>query len=318
MLLVVEVVALAYYCPIKLVGDVAEVIGGDDSGSVAGDRDESHPGLSSLSEQASVEQGKQMSTPTIGSVLLASMDVKRLRSWYENAFGVAQNRDGFLEFGGVSVLIDPRDDVADRAAEPERLILNFHVDDARAMAAHLDDLGVTWVAPLAYRTDAWFGTLLDPDGNVIQIIELTPAYWAARGGLLAGSPVATRLPAQDLERARRWYAERLGLEPVEERDGGLRYQCGGVSFALFQSSGAPSGAHTQMGWEVPDIDAAVGELRARGVVFEDYDVPGLKTVDSIADISGNYPSKGTGERGAWFHDSEGNLIGLGQPVGAME
>lgn len=257
-----------------------------------------------------------MSVPTIGSVLLASTDVKRLRSWYERAFGVAANRDGFLEFGGMSVLIDPRADVADRPAEPERVILNFHVDDARAMAVHLDSLGVTWVAPLAYRTDAWFGTLLDPDGNVIQIIELTPEYWASRGGPLAGSPVAARLPAQDLERARRWYAEKLGLEPAEEREGGLRYQCAGVSFALFQSTGAPSGAHTQMGWEVPDIDAAVAELRARGVVFEEYDIPGLETAGGIADIEGNYPSKGTGERAAWFHDSEGNLLGIGQPVGS--
>ena len=135
-------------------------------------------------------------------------------------------------------------------------------------------------------------------------------------GVLARSPVATRLPAQDLARARRFYADKLGLEPVEEREGGLRYECGGVVFALFESSGKPSGAHTQMGWEVDDIDAAVEELRARGVVFEEYDVPGLMTVNGIAEIEGNYPSKGVGERGAWFYDSEGNLLGLGQPVAA--
>ena len=240
-----------------------------------------------------------------------------MREWYERAFGVAPNPDGFFEFGGVSVLIDPRDDVGDQAAEPARVILNFHVDDARAMAAHLDSLGVTWVVPVEFRGDAWFATLTDPDGNLLQIIELTPSYWASRGGLLAGSTVASRLPAQDLQRARRWYADKLGLEPVEEREGGLRYQCGGVSFALFQSAGKPSGAHTQMGWEVADIDAVVAELLARGVVFEEYDLPGLVTVDGIADIDGNYPSKGTGERGAWFYDSEGNLIGLGQPVGTV-
>jgi catechol 2,3-dioxygenase-like lactoylglutathione lyase family enzyme len=258
-----------------------------------------------------------MLTPTLGSVLLASTKVHRLRDWYEKAFGVTPDPDGFFEFGGVSVLIDRRDDVADQAAEPQRVILNFHVDDARAMAAHLDGLAVTWIVPVEFRSDAWFATLLDPDGNLLQIIELTPTYWATRVGLLAGSPVATRLPAQDLERARRWYADKLGLEPVEEREGGLRYHCGGVSFALFQSAGKPSGAHTQMGWEVADIDAAVAELRARGVMFEEYDLPGLETVDGIADIDGNYPSKGTGERGAWLYDSEGNLIGLGQPVRAV-
>jgi catechol 2,3-dioxygenase-like lactoylglutathione lyase family enzyme len=136
----------------------------------------------------------------------------------------------------------------------------------------------------------------------------------ARAGVLARSPVATRLPAQDLARARRFYAEKLGLDPVEEREGGLRYECGGVVFALFTSAGAPSGAHTQMGWEVEDIDATVAELRARGVVFEEYDLPGLTTVEGIANIEGNYPSKGVGERGVWFHDSEGNLLGIGQSV----
>ena len=72
---------------------------------------------------------------------------------------------------------------------------------------------------------------------------------------------------------------------------------------------------TQMGWEVEDIEATVRELRSCGVVFEEYDMPGLKTVDGIAEIEGNYPSKGTGERGAWFRDSEGNMLGIGQPVG---
>jgi catechol 2,3-dioxygenase-like lactoylglutathione lyase family enzyme len=130
--------------------------------------------------------------------------------------------------------------------------------------------------------------------------------------MLQESDVATRLPARDLERAKAFYRDKLGLEPSEERPGGARYRCGKSHFALFQSAGAPSGAHTQMGWEVADIEATVAELRRRGVVFEEYDLPGLKTVDGIADIAGNYPSKGTGERAAWFCDSEGNLIGLGQ------
>ena len=132
--------------------------------------------------------------------------------------------------------------------------------------------------------------------------------------MLQSARVAGRLPAPDLERARAFYSEKLGLEPVEERPGGLRYVFAAGEFALFQSAGAPSGDHTQMGWEVDDIESTVRELRARGVVFEEYDLPGFKTVDGIADIEGNYPSKGTGERGAWFRDSEGNMIGIGQPV----
>jgi catechol 2,3-dioxygenase-like lactoylglutathione lyase family enzyme len=132
--------------------------------------------------------------------------------------------------------------------------------------------------------------------------------------MLQDSDVATRLPAQDLERARRFYAEKLGLEPVEERPGGLRYEGASGRFSLFASAGRPSGEHTQMAFEVDDIDAVVTELRRRGVVFEEVDVPGLRTVDGIAEVEGNYPSTGVGERAAWFRDSEGNLLGIGQPV----
>ena len=132
--------------------------------------------------------------------------------------------------------------------------------------------------------------------------------------MLTDAQVATRLPAKDLERAKRFYAEKLGLQPVEGRPGGLLYRCGSGYFGLFESAGAASGTHTQMGWEVGDIEATVAALRARGVVFEEYDLPGLKTVNGIAEIEGNYPSKGVGERAAWFRDSEGNVLGLGEPV----
>ena len=132
--------------------------------------------------------------------------------------------------------------------------------------------------------------------------------------MLENSNVATRLPARDLQRARQFYAQKLGLEPVEERPGGLLYRCGNGKFALFESAGAPSGTHTQIGWEVDDIEAVVAELRRRGVVFEEVDVPGLRTVNGIAEVEGNYPSIGVGERAAWFRDSEGNLLGIGQPI----
>ncbi|MGW7727128.1 VOC family protein [Streptomyces canus] len=133
--------------------------------------------------------------------------------------------------------------------------------------------------------------------------------------ILARGRVATRLPAQDLDRARRFYAEQLGLDPVDERPGGLLYRCGGTDFALFQSTGASPGTFTQMGWEVDDIETVVSQLRQRGVVFEEVDLPGFRTRNGIADIDGNYPSKNSrGERAAWFRDSEGNLLGIGEPV----
>jgi catechol 2,3-dioxygenase-like lactoylglutathione lyase family enzyme len=133
--------------------------------------------------------------------------------------------------------------------------------------------------------------------------------------MLQNARVATRLPAIDLERARAFYAEKLGLVPVEERPGGLKFECASGVFALFQSTGRPSGEHTQMAFEVDDLDAVVSALRAGGVEFEDVDVPGLRTVNGIAEVEGNYPSSGgIGERAAWFRDSEGNLLGIGQPM----
>ena len=133
--------------------------------------------------------------------------------------------------------------------------------------------------------------------------------------MLDQARLAGRIPVADLKRAEAFYAEKLGLEPLERRPGGLRYRCAEGEFALFESAGAASGDHTQMGWEVDDIEATVAELKARGVVFEEYDLPGLETVDGIAEVAGNYPSKGgRGERAAWFRDSEGNMLGIGQPI----
>jgi catechol 2,3-dioxygenase-like lactoylglutathione lyase family enzyme len=120
---------------------------------------------------------------------------------------------------------------------------------------------------------------------------------------------------RDLQRARTFYADKLGLEPSEERPGGLLYRCAAGEFALFESAGASPGTFTQMGFEVDDIEATVAELRGRGVVFEEVDLPGLKTVDGIAEVAGNYPSKGgRGERAAWFRDLDGNMLGIGQPL----
>ena len=133
--------------------------------------------------------------------------------------------------------------------------------------------------------------------------------------MLSNARIAARLPAQDLERARRFYSEKLGLEPADERPGGLLYRFANGEFALFASSGASTGSFTQMGFEVDDLESVVAEMKRRGVVFEEVDVPGLRTAGSIAEVSGNYPSKrSSGERAAWFRDSEGNMLGIGQLV----
>ena len=134
--------------------------------------------------------------------------------------------------------------------------------------------------------------------------------------MLQNARIATRLPVADLGRSRDWYAKVLGLEPSEERPGGLIYRCAAGEFALFESAGSASGESTQMAFEVEDLDAEVEELRRRGLEFENVQSPGFSTQDGIATIDGNYPSVGIGERAAWFRDCDGNLLGIGQPLRA--
>lgn len=125
--------------------------------------------------------------------------------------------------------------------------------------------------------------------------------------MLADRPIHTPLPATDMERARHFYAEKLGLTPETElpdpRDG-IFYRCGGVRFLLFPSSTPSTGAHTQMTWLTNDIEAEVAALKVRGVIFEEYNLPNLKTVNGVAMIGES--------KGAWFKDSEGNLLALGE------
>jgi catechol 2,3-dioxygenase-like lactoylglutathione lyase family enzyme len=116
--------------------------------------------------------------------------------------------------------------------------------------------------------------------------------------------VVATLPAQDIERAKRFYHEKLGLTPEQEEPGALQYRSGSSRFILYPTSSAGAAQHTLCAWLVDDIAMAVRDLRQRGVVFEEYDFPGLKTVDGIADLG--Y------ELSAWFKDSEGNILALGQ------
>src|SRR5438874_6667023 len=110
-------------------------------------------------------------------------------------------------------------------------------------------------------------------------------------GPLSNAYAITKLPAQDLDRARDFYRDKLGLEPAEERTGGLRYLCGPTEFHLFASTGAPSGASTQMAFEVEDLEGTLAELRARGVSFERFEMPGFGARCDTISAADNYPSK---------------------------
>ncbi|GCE37181.1 Glyoxalase/bleomycin resistance protein/dioxygenase [Rhodococcus wratislaviensis] len=120
-----------------------------------------------------------MADATIGSILLASTHPEQLRDWYTAAFSPKVDRTpgepGYdvLDFDGFYIMLDRRDDVGDTNPEPGRVLLNFEVADARAAAGRLDDLGATWLSPLEDRDGSWFGTAVDPDGNYVQIIQLS-------------------------------------------------------------------------------------------------------------------------------------------------
>jgi predicted enzyme related to lactoylglutathione lyase len=120
---------------------------------------------------------------SLGSLLLASTDPARLGAWYVEALqpddDAAVGTYRMLRFGTFYVMIDSRDDVGDANPEPGRLILNFDVRDARATAARIDGLGARWLAPLEDRDGSLFGTAIDPDGNYVQIIELSEEHKAA-------------------------------------------------------------------------------------------------------------------------------------------
>jgi len=124
-----------------------------------------------------------MKRPSLDSILLASTDPRRLREWYVAALDPEETADvnqyGVLRFGGFHVLIDSRTDISDKNPEPGRVILNFDVADARAVAARMDGLGVTWLAGLEDRDGSLFATAIDPDGNYVQIIQLSEAHRAA-------------------------------------------------------------------------------------------------------------------------------------------
>ena len=122
--------------------------------------------------------------------------------------------------------------------------------------------------------------------------------------------IIASLPASDLERARAWYADKLGFTPVDAGDvGSLIYQMSdGSAFMLYQSAFAGTNQATAAGLAVEDFDAAVTELRSAGVEFDEVDLgDGMATEDGVLTTP-------TGSRVAWFRDSEGNIIGLSQDM----
>lgn len=124
-----------------------------------------------------------MTRPSLDSILLASTDPTRLGNWYAAALDPSEDETmdqyRMLKFGAVYLIIDTRSDVTDKNPEPGRMILNFDVADARAVAARLEEVGASWLAELEDRDGSLFATAIDPDGNYVQLIQLSEEHRAA-------------------------------------------------------------------------------------------------------------------------------------------
>lgn len=118
----------------------------------------------------------------------------------------------------------------------------------------------------------------------------------------AQTKVTAMIPAHNVDRAVRWYEEKLGLRPARKDDYGATYQFNGVNAFLYRSDYAGTAEHTLLSFDTSDLAADMRDLRAKGVEFLDYDLPDLTTVDGVADFG---PVKN-----AWAKDSEGNILGF--------
>jgi len=124
--------------------------------------------------------------------------------------------------------------------------------------------------------------------------------------MLSTAPIRAYIPASNISRARKFYEGTLGLKPKEEYAHGVIYECGGAEVFLYPTSNAGTSKASQAFWQVQDVEAEVADLKARGVTFEEYDMPGVTMESSIA--------TGGGAKTAWFKDTEGNILAVSQRV----
>ena len=125
--------------------------------------------------------------------------------------------------------------------------------------------------------------------------------------MLQSSPMYAYIPARDVARAREFYEKKLGFRPKQEIAGGVLYEFGaGTACFLYSTPNAGTSKASQAFWAVDDVEREVAELKARGVVFENYDMPGEKSASGVVSAGG--------AKAAWFKDSEGNILALIQSL----
>lgn len=125
--------------------------------------------------------------------------------------------------------------------------------------------------------------------------------------MLQDFPMYAYIPARDLKRAREFYEKKVGLRAKEETNGGVVYEfAGGTACFLYPTENAGTSKASQAFWSVKDVDGLVAKLKAKGVVFEDYDIPGSRSPQGAVTAGG--------AKAAWFKDSEGNIMALIEDV----
>lgn len=240
---------------------------------------------------------------------LATSDLERARQWYADKLGLLPDPsvDGLLFYrdGDSSFTVYP----SELAGTAKNTVMARNVPDLRAEMARLRGRGVVFEdydmgefgrtedGIMRGSTGEQLAWCKDPDGNVIGLSELPddpmPMGW---------SPMVA---ATDIDRAKAWYAEKLGLAPAFEGPGALAYTIGSSVLMVYPTALAGTARNTVAVWRLRDVRAEVARLRSRGVVFEEYDFgDGARTVDGILEEEG--------EVLAWFKDSEGNILGLAE------
>jgi catechol 2,3-dioxygenase-like lactoylglutathione lyase family enzyme len=241
---------------------------------------------------------------------LASSDLARSRAWYEQALGLVPEAtfEGLLAYrlgeGLFTVYETPS------AGTAQNTVAGWSVRDLRAEVARLRARGVTFedydlgelktvdgIADMGGGLSAWFR---DPDGNTLAIAQPLEGQDPGRG---IGAVVA----ATDLARARRFYADQLGLPVVFEEPGMVAFSSGRSRLMVYDTPMAGTARNTVAVWRVTGLRELVAALRARGVQFEDYDFGDARTVDAILEQE-------DGSMNAWFRDSEGNILALAEDL----
>jgi catechol 2,3-dioxygenase-like lactoylglutathione lyase family enzyme len=243
---------------------------------------------------------------------IASFDAKRAKAWFFEKLGVEPTiewPDGQLDYrfgsSGMGVY------EAGSAGTAKNTVAAWNVPDVVAEVARLRARGVVFedydfgeyktvdgvmTDPQGFQT-AWFK---DADGNIHSLVTIPE---------MPSVKVTAMIGAADLERAKRWYDEKLGFSPGSESDGEVAvYRSGDGTFSVYRTTFAGTAENTIGVWEVADLRSEVAALRARGLTLEDLEFGHNKTVEGIsADEDGSLQ--------AWFRDIDGNWLTIREEHG---